>query len=78
MLDRLMGAIYTSGPWTLACIPTLGGLIVGLMRWCWGDFGPGINSLITDNPTTPQISPLRPLGKTMAAAVSLGSGASLG
>lgn len=78
MLDRLMGVIYTSGPWTLACIPTLGGLIVGLMRWCWRDFGPGINSLIAYTPTTPQISPLRPLGKTMAAAVSLGSGASLG
>ncbi|EAW43297.1 Cl- channel, voltage gated [Nodularia spumigena CCY9414] len=26
--------------WTFACIPILGGLIVGLMRWYAQDFGP--------------------------------------
>ncbi len=78
MLNDLMGVIYTSGPWTLACIPTLGGLIVGLMRWCWRDFGPEIATLMAHTPNAPKISPWRPVGKTIAAAVSLGSGASLG
>lgn len=73
-----MGAISSLGPWTLACIPTLGGFIVGLMRWRWQEFGPGISSLLTAAQSAPAISPLRSTAKAVAATVSLGSGASLG
>ena len=41
MLENLMGQIGVWGSWTLACVPILGGLIVGLMRWRTQDFGPG-------------------------------------
>ncbi len=77
MLENFMGAIAHSGSWTLACVPILGGLIVGLMRWRTEDFGPGLSTLIASQGTeiTRQ---LRPVTKMLAASVSLGSGASLG
>jgi H+/Cl- antiporter ClcA/CBS domain-containing protein len=78
MLEDLMGTIAHLGPWTLACIPTLGGVMIGLLRWCFKDFGPGISSLIVSVQTGQEISVLRPVTKMVAAAVSLGSGASLG
>jgi H+/Cl- antiporter ClcA/CBS domain-containing protein len=78
MLENLMGAIAHWGAWTLACVPTLGGIIVGLMRWRWQTFGPGISSLIAASRGTQEISPIRPVTKMVAASVSLGSGASLG
>ncbi len=79
MLDDLMGIISVWGAWTLACIPTLGGLIVGLMRGVNQDFGPGLSSLIAaaQGGTARHWSP-RPITKLVAASVSLGSGASLG
>ncbi len=82
MLENLMGAIAVRGAWTLACVPTLGGLIVGLMRWRWQDFGPGLSALIavahgnSVRSWAPQ--QLRPVTKMLAASVSLGSGAALG
>ena len=78
MLENLMGTIAHLGPWTLACVPTLGGLIIGLMRWCWKDFGPGISSLIAAVQAGQEVSVIRPVTKMVAAAVSIGSGASLG
>jgi H+/Cl- antiporter ClcA len=77
MLENFMGAIARWGSWTLACVPILGGLIVGLMRWRTQDFGPGLSTLIASQGTeiTRQ---LRPVTKMLAASVSLGSGASLG
>jgi H+/Cl- antiporter ClcA len=78
MLENLMGTIAHWGAWTLACVPTLGGVIVGLMRWRWQNFGPGISSLIAAARGTQEISPIRPVIKMVAASVSLGSGASLG
>lgn len=77
-LEELMGAIAPWGAWTLACVPMLGGLIVGLMRWRWQDFGPGISSLIAATQGKRELSPLRPVTKMVAASVSLGTGASLG
>lgn len=79
MLDDLMGVISVWGAWTLACIPTLGGLIVGLMRGVNQDFGPGLSSLIAaaQGGAARHWSP-RPVTKMVAASVSLGSGASLG
>ncbi|PSB21878.1 CBS domain-containing protein [Phormidesmis priestleyi ULC007] len=78
MLEDLMGTIAHLGAWTLACVPTLGGIVVGLMRWCWKDFGPGISSLIAAVQAGQEVSAIRPVTKMVAAAVSLGSGASLG
>ena len=78
MLEDLMGTIAHFGPWTLACVPTLGGIIIGLMRWCWKDFGPGISSLIAAVQSGQKVSAIRPVTKMVAAAVSIGSGASLG
>jgi H+/Cl- antiporter ClcA/CBS domain-containing protein len=76
--DRLLGQISIWGHWTLALIPVLGGSIVGLMRWLYPDFlGDGFSALLS-NVRTPKISPWRPLIKMLAAAVSLGTGASLG
>ncbi|MHC5816818.1 MAG: chloride channel protein [Nostoc sp.] len=78
MLENLMGQIGIWGAWTLACVPTLGGLIVGLMRWRTQDFGPGLSSLIAASQGTEIRRPLRPVTRMLAASVSLGSGASLG
>ncbi len=78
MLENFMGEIGVWGAWTLACVPTLGGLIVGLMRWRTQDFGPGLSTLIAASQGTEIRRPLRPVTKMLAASVSLGSGASLG
>jgi H+/Cl- antiporter ClcA/CBS domain-containing protein len=78
MLENFMGVIGVWGAWTLACVPTLGGLIVGLMRWRTQDFGPGLSSLIAASQKGEIQRPLRPVTKMLAASVSLGSGASLG
>ncbi|AFZ07070.1 Cl- channel voltage-gated family protein [Oscillatoria nigro-viridis PCC 7112] len=78
MLEDFMGAIASKGSWTLACIPTLGGVIIGLMRWRFRDFGPNMSSLIAATRGLQELSPLKPITKMVAASVSLGTGASLG
>lgn len=78
MLENLMGAISVWGSWTLACVPILGGFIVGFMRWLTQDFGPGLSSLIAASQGTEAKQQIRPVTKMLAASVSLGSGASLG
>jgi H+/Cl- antiporter ClcA len=78
LLENFMGAIGVWGAWTLACVPTLGGLAVGFMRWRTQDFGPGLSSLIAASDGTEIERQLRPVTKMLAASVSLGSGASLG
>ncbi|MDQ2098352.1 MAG: chloride channel protein [Tychonema bourrellyi B0820] len=78
MLEDFMGVISSSGSWTLACIPTLGGVVIGLMRWRFRDFGPNMSSLIAATRGLQELSPLKPITKMVAASVSLGTGASLG
>jgi H+/Cl- antiporter ClcA/CBS domain-containing protein len=78
MLNDFMGVISIWGAWTLACVPTLGGLIIGIMRAARPDFGPSMSSLIAAAQGIQTISPLRPVTKMVAAAVSIGTGASLG
>lgn len=78
MLKDFMGVISIWGAWTLACVPTLGGLIIGLMRAARPDFGPSMSALIAAAQGIEKISPLRPVTKMVAAAVSIGTGASLG
>ncbi|HLP88697.1 MAG TPA: chloride channel protein [Nostocaceae cyanobacterium] len=77
-LEDLMGQIGVFGAWTLACVPTVGGIIIGLMRWYTKDFGPSLSSLIAVSQGREVRGQLRPVTKMIAAAVSLGSGASLG
>ncbi|HEY9845566.1 MAG TPA: chloride channel protein, partial [Candidatus Caenarcaniphilales bacterium] len=77
-LRDLMGVISAWGAWTLTCVPMVGGLAVGLMRLARPDFGPSMSSLIAAAQGIEEISPLRPITKMLAAAVSLGTGASLG
>ncbi|MDB9379945.1 chloride channel protein, partial [Nodularia sphaerocarpa] len=78
MREKFLGAISSWGNWTFACVPILGGLIVGLMRWYAQDFGPGLSSMIAASQGTELKQQLRPVTKMLAASVSLGSGASLG
>ncbi len=78
MFEELMGQIYQLGAWTLACVPTLGGVLVALIRWVLKDLGGGISSLISAVQSGKEFSPLKPVMKAIAAAISLGSGASLG
>jgi H+/Cl- antiporter ClcA len=76
-LEDLLGSISFLGSWTLACIPILGGMIVGLMHWQWKDFGPSISSLLSISQNY-QVFPGKSIAKAIAASVSLGTGASLG
>ena len=78
MLEDVMGVIAPLGFWTLACIPILGGLIVGLVRWLLKDFGPSLAALLAAAQGLGSVSPLRASAKAVAASVSLGTGASLG
>jgi len=75
MLEDVMGMIHALGPWTLALIPTIGGLIVGLMRWRWQEFS---NTSLLATAQGYQLSPGQATSKAIAASVSLGTGASLG
>ncbi|MEY3066871.1 MAG: hypothetical protein RLZZ532_3663 [Cyanobacteriota bacterium] len=77
-LEDFMGLMMPFGLWTLALIPPIGGLIVGLIRYRYQEFfGEGISSLINTQ-RIQIISPFRPFIKLLAAAISLGTGASLG
>jgi H+/Cl- antiporter ClcA/CBS domain-containing protein len=78
LLEDFMGLVFGWGSWTLACVPTLGGILVGLMRWRWPDLGPSMSSLIAATKAAKKPLSLRPIAKMVAAAISLGSGASLG
>jgi H+/Cl- antiporter ClcA/CBS domain-containing protein len=78
MLENVMGVLSRWGAWTLACVPMLGGVLVGLMRWRWRDFGPSISTLLSSTQQIQDLSPLRPVTRMVAASISLGTGASLG
>lgn len=78
MLEDLMGVIAGGGAWTLACVPSLGGLVVGLMRWRWQEFGATLSSLIASPQSSQRVSISKATAKAIAASVSLGTGASLG
>jgi H+/Cl- antiporter ClcA/predicted transcriptional regulator len=59
-------------------IPILGGLIIGVLRAYLGDFGPGVAGIIGKTKEGKTLSLRRGILKTAAAAISLGTGASLG
>ncbi len=76
--EKLLGKISVWGGWTLILIPTLGGLIVGIIKWLFPQvLGQDFYTLISST-REQQISPWRPAIKMLAASVSLGTGASLG
>jgi H+/Cl- antiporter ClcA/CBS domain-containing protein len=78
IIDDIKGLLHIRGTWLLALVPIAGGIVVGLMRWYWRDFGPNMNSMIAATQAGKKITPWRGLVKMVAAAVSLGTGASLG
>ena len=59
-------------------MPIFGGVIIGWMRWRWREFGPGLSALVAAVQNAQEVSVVRPVTKMVAAAISLGSGASLG
>ncbi len=76
--ESLMGLLFPLGAWTLALLPAVGGLFVGLLRgWLPSFFGQGWSTLLSGS-REQSVSPLRPLLKLLSAALSLGTGASLG
>ncbi|MGA1302695.1 MAG: chloride channel protein [Cyanobium sp.] len=64
--------------WPVLVVPTLGGLAVGVLRWLAGSIGPGIPSLLAMADGAVAAAPRLPFLRLLAAALSLGSGASLG
>lgn len=78
VIDEAKTLLHIQGAWLYAAIPLLGGAIVGIARWYWQDFGPNMNSMIAATQSGQKIAPWRGVIKTLAAAVSLGTGASLG
>ncbi|MCY7366661.1 MAG: chloride channel protein, partial [Chamaesiphon sp.] len=78
VVDEIKGLLHIQGTWLVALVPVLGGAIIGAMRWYWRDFGPNMNSMIAATQAGKKITPWRGLVKMVAAAVSLGTGASLG
>ncbi len=78
ILEDIKGLLHIQGNWLVALIPIVGGIIVGIMRWYWRDFGPNIHSTIAATQSGKKIAPWRGIVKMVAAAISLGTGASLG
>ncbi|MFM2428932.1 MAG: hypothetical protein RLZZ511_145 [Cyanobacteriota bacterium] len=65
-------------PWLVILMPMFGGIIVGLIRLWMPNFGQGLSGLKTAVQNAQEIPVLRAVVKTAAAAISLGTGASLG
>jgi H+/Cl- antiporter ClcA/CBS domain-containing protein len=78
IVDDIKALLHIRGTWLFALVPMLGGVIIGIMRWYWRDFGPNMNSMIAATQSGQKITPWRGFVKMVAAAVSLGTGASLG
>ncbi|MBF2046340.1 MAG: chloride channel protein [Leptolyngbya sp. IPPAS B-1204] len=78
MFGEVSSFFSTWGHWTLALIPLLGGLVIGLLRWWIKDFGPGLTTLIEVVQGSRDVLLLNPVTKMVTASISLGSGASLG
>ncbi|HEY9700114.1 MAG TPA: chloride channel protein [Trichocoleus sp.] len=78
MFGEVSSFLSSWGHWTLALIPLLGGMIIGLMRWRMRNFGPGLATLLEVVQGSRELLLLNPITKMVAASISLGSGASLG
>jgi H+/Cl- antiporter ClcA/CBS domain-containing protein len=78
MFGEVSSTLSVWGHWTIALIPLLGGLVIGLLRWGIKDFGPGLTTLIEVVQGSRDVLLLNPVIKMVTASISLGSGASLG
>lgn len=78
LIEDLKRLLNIQGKWLFALLPVIGGVIVGAMHWYWQDFGPNMNSMIAATQAGKKTTPWRGIVKMTAAAVSLGTGASLG
>lgn len=78
LLEELMDKIAVWGSWTLAVVPLCGGIIVSIIRLIFREFSPPISALIAAVKMGNPMVASRAIAKTVAAAVSLGTGASLG
>jgi H+/Cl- antiporter ClcA len=63
--------------WTVG-VPLVGGILVGVMRWICRDLGPNMAAMVTATTQGQPLEPIRGIAKTIAAILSLGTGASLG
>jgi H+/Cl- antiporter ClcA len=64
--------------WPVVVVPTIGGLVMGLLRRYGGEIGPGLPSLMAMADGAQTATPKLPFLRLLGASVSLGSGASLG
>jgi H+/Cl- antiporter ClcA/CBS domain-containing protein len=78
IVEDIKALFHIQGNWLIALVPILGGAIVGMMRWYWRDFGPNLSSTISATQAGQRLAPWRGIVKMVAAAISLGTGASLG
>jgi H+/Cl- antiporter ClcA/CBS domain-containing protein len=62
----------------LLCVPLLGGALVGGIRAWIPDFGQGLSGLKSVVQNAQEIAIVKPVAKTLAAVISLGTGTSLG
>jgi H+/Cl- antiporter ClcA len=76
--NQLLGIISQGGAWTAVAIPALGGLIIGILRHFFPKFLKGELSPLLNGARPQKTSIFRPVIKMLAAAISLGTGASLG
>jgi len=71
-------AVNWISSWPVLVVPMLGGLLVGVLRQLAKDLGPGLPSLMAMADGMVLAAPKLPVLRLVAAALSLGSGASLG
>jgi H+/Cl- antiporter ClcA/CBS domain-containing protein len=78
LFQTVQPPLAPTGAWLLVVTPLLGGLLVGGIRAWMPNFGQGLSGLKSAVQNAQEIPPLRTIAKTIAAIISLGTGASLG
>jgi H+/Cl- antiporter ClcA len=78
LFRQIVPPLAPTMPWLVILMPMLGGIIVGLIRLWMPNFGQGLSGLKVAVQNAQEIPVLRAVVKTAAAAISLGTGASLG
>jgi H+/Cl- antiporter ClcA len=77
--EDLMESLFSWGAWTVALLPALGGLLVSLLLWYHPVGSTGLSGILRSRQHSGEkISITQIPIKILAAAISLGSGASLG
>ncbi len=76
--SQIWGGLSKGNPVMLVVMPALGGLMVGILRHYFPQFLNGELSALLNGARPQKTTIFRPLIKMLAAAISLGTGASLG